>query len=261
MEFSLITLLYFGFKILFLLAHYEITHRLILKNQKEFLIFVFNPLPNRFIKNDKYLSLYYYVCLILTLAWAGIILSRISYLLDVIRINSSVGILYLAVLVIFVGFLMYLSLYDIMSFSLPVKVTKRLLLFSALVNILFLLYKMLWQNPENFYIFEVLGLGQVSNLVGALIGGLILLLIVKLTKQKSMGKGDVDIIISIGLIAGFPGILTSFFYTLITASTSAIIYIVLKRKYKNLLIPFAPFLATGFLLFLAFQDSIARLFY
>lgn len=251
--FIIIALFYIAFKFLFIQAYVDFTERYLFKDKKDFFIFIFNPILS--LKNkDRYLNLYYYLGLLLSTTWSLLIASRIQEYIDISKINLSVGLLYILSLFVFILFLLYLSIFDIISFSIPEIVSKRMLLFALVTNILFLILKIVLSTNETSYIFGLINLGSILNLMGGLIGGGIIWIIVKISKEKAMGAGDIDILAAIGLMLGFPSIFYSFFYTLISASIISILYVVIKQKYKGVLIPFVPFLSTGFILCLVLKD-------
>lgn len=257
--FIIIVLFYIAFKFLFIQAYVDFTERYLFKNKKDFFKFILNPVLSVKSK-DRYLNLYYYLGLLLSTVWGLLIASRIQEYIDISRINLSIGILYILSLLFFILFLLYLSIFDIISFSIPEVVSKRMLLFALVVNILFLILKIVLSTNEISYVFYLINLGSILNLIGGILGGGLIWIIVKVSKERAMGAGDIDILAAIGLMLGFPSIFYSFFYTLVSASIISILYVGIKRKYKGVLIPFVPFLSTGFILCLVLKDLFLRLF-
>lgn len=256
----LLPVFYILFKLLFVAAYTSYTDVNLFKDRREFYKFVFNPILVKKYSKDKYLKLYYYLSFILAISW-GIVLSyKFNELIDILNINFTVGIIYILVLGVFISFLLYLSIFDVISFSIPEIISKRMLLFAAFANLLFLILRILLNNTEYSYIFGLIGLGSILNLLGGLIGGGVIWLIVKISKEKAMGAGDVDILAAIGLMLGMPAIFYSFYYTLIAASVISIVYALILRRFKGLIIPFVPFLSTGFILCLVLKDSVIRIF-
>ena len=90
--------------------------------------------------------------------------------------------------------------------------------------------------------------GWTSALLGGLVGALVMLIPVFAFGGHG-GMGDVKLALFIGLILGFPDIL----FALILAHLLAVtlwLGVFLKRLDRKSLVPFAPFLAAGALLFL-----------
>ncbi len=251
---------YLLFKLLFVFAYSSFTERYLFKTKKDFIIFVLKPwLENKYSK-DKYLQIYYYLSLLLAICWGLIFALSSNKLVDLFKINFTVALLYISSIIIFICFLLYLSIYDVISFSIPEIISKRMLLFAAFVNLLFLVLKILLSNTEFSYIFGLINLGSFSNLVGGIVGGGVIWLVVKISKEKAMGAGDVDILAAIGLMLGVPFIFYSFLYTLFSAAIISVIYVLIIRKFKGVLIPFVPFLSSGFMLCFLLTDSVIRLF-
>lgn len=262
--FLLITLPFFFYiltKILFLIAYRSYTQRYLVKNKyKDFFIYLITPTSPKTSFKDKYLKLYFYLSTALGLVWGIVFVFWVSNSLYIFDLNFLLTIIYFVGITIFIGFLLYLSIYDIISFSIPELVTKRMLIFGLAFNIFFLIINLLTSDFDIQYLIKIINLGSFWNLIGCIIGGLAIWIIVKISKEKAMGKGDIDILAAIGLMLGFPSIIYSFYYTLITASILSLIYILIVKKYKGVLIPFVPFLASGFILTLLFKDIIIRLF-
>lgn len=258
----IIVIFYFLFKALLLVAYYNFTSRKLVTNKKGYIKFLISPVVvlKGEHKKDKYIKLYYYLSLLLSLSWAVLLCVNLERFIDLFRINSTITLLYLISVGFTIIFLLYLSIFDLISFSIPALTAKRLLLFVALVNLIFLVLRIINVNQEYGYIFNLINLGTITNLLGGLLGGGIIWVIVKLSGEKAMGSGDVDILAAVGLFLGFPLVFSSFFYTLISASIVSIVYVLLKRKYKGVMIPFVPFLATGFVCALVFSDSLIRFF-
>jgi len=247
-------------KTFFILAYTNFTERYLFSSKKDFLLFLLSPLLVKKYAKDKYLKLYFYLSEALAITWALLLILSIDRIKDLFQVNFSIALLYTLSILIFICFLLYLSIYDVISFSIPAIISKRMLLFATFVNLLFLLLKLLLNNTEYAYIFGFINLGTISNLIGGLIGGGVIWLIVKISKEEAMGEGDIDILAAIGLMLGVPFIFYSFLYTLFSASIISILYVLLIKRFKGVLIPFVPFLSSGFVICFVLTDTIVRLF-
>ncbi|MEK7611712.1 MAG: prepilin peptidase [Patescibacteria group bacterium] len=112
---------------------------------------------------------------------------------------------------------------------------------------------------------DYLALHLRSELVDLLVfflSGLILAfifwLIVKLTREKGMGTGDVTLGFLIGLISGFPGVVVSVFLGFLFGSIVSILLIILRRKRFGQTVPLGPFLIIALLITLFFGDSLIK---
>jgi len=75
------------------------------------------------------------------------------------------------------------------------------------------------------------------------------------TKGKGMGLGDVKFAFLIGLFFGFPSALVAFYLAFLTGAIVGSILILVKKARFGQPIPFGPFLASGSILTLFFQDQ------
>jgi prepilin signal peptidase PulO-like enzyme (type II secretory pathway) len=81
-----------------------------------------------------------------------------------------------------------------------------------------------------------------SGVLAAFLAFIFFFLMVVASKEKWMGMGDAYLVILLGLIAGWPGILLALMLAFSAGAILGIILIVLKRKKLESQIPFAPFL-------------------
>lgn len=71
-----------------------------------------------------------------------------------------------------------------------------------------------------------------------------------LFKKESMGMGDVKLLVMIGAYVGFPAVLISLFFGVLTAALFILIGLSLKKIKLGQTIPFGPFIALGTLMFI-----------
>ncbi len=160
-----------------------------------------------------------------------------------------------------VSSLLYLAIYDLLTFSIPEEFTKNLLIIVAIANLIIGLMRLLSNYLPIGSIFKFLSLGNIDNLLGGIFLALIIWIVIKITKEKGMGEGDVDIMAITGLALGFQNAIVSFLSTLFFGSIISLIYAKLVGKYKNLIIPFVPFILIGFCITLAFGRELYDLFF
>lgn len=82
--------------------------------------------------------------------------------------------------------------------------------------------------------------------------GLFAPLTVALISRGGIGGGDIKLLGAMGFWVGFPGILYIFFISSFLGGIISIIFLIIKRKNKKDSLPFAPFLAVGFLMLFLF---------
>ncbi len=131
-----------------------------------------------------------------------------------------------------VGYLIYLSIYDIKHH----KVTN---------NSLLLFLPVVW-----FKCTLILGYGTLGDLVPILLGsaaGFVILLISAMIAHGGIGGGDIKLAAVLGLAAGLRGMLL----LLCVASVGIVLYGAVYRlitKKKLIKLPFVPFITAGYLL-------------
>lgn len=84
-----------------------------------------------------------------------------------------------------------------------------------------------------------------DNFIGALILGAPFLLIVLITKEKALGAGDIRMAIITGLLIGQRNILLWLYISIFSALIYGLVIGRKKGKFKNLKIPFVPFMVLG----------------
>jgi prepilin signal peptidase PulO-like enzyme (type II secretory pathway) len=85
----------------------------------------------------------------------------------------------------------------------------------------------------------------IENLAGGVLGGFIIFVIVFLTKEKGMGGGDILVLALIGFVLGYEKVIISFLLSIYLALFASIPLIIKKKSYKDIQIPFVPFLVFG----------------
>lgn len=95
-----------------------------------------------------------------------------------------------------------------------------------------------------------------DNLLGGLIGFLIIFLIVKIT--RGMGEGDYEIAGLCGLFLGFRLILVALFLGIVIAGIVASIILILKLKGRKAEIAFGPYIAIGTFISMIVGDEILQ---
>lgn len=167
----------------------------------------------------------------------------VGYFLQLVNYenNSVVFLINYLIIYFFLVALFYLAVYDMFTYSIPADATRIITIAAVGVNLLFGLVRIIW--PE---FGQNIGFGHLDNLLAGLVAGSFILLLIKLTKQKGMGEGDVYIALIIGILLGGQRGLAAFYITVITASLVGLIFMLRKHKLKGLIVPLVPFMALGF---------------
>lgn len=131
-------------------------------------------------------------------------------------------------LCLFTSLLIVISMIDFDTKEVYIKTT----IFGALLGILYI-------GIASFYG----DINYIDNLLGGLVGFLIIFLIVKIT--GGMGEGDAEIAGICGLFLGVQGIILALFIAIVTGGIVGSIILLLKLKDKKEEIAFGPYIALG----------------
>jgi len=97
--------------------------------------------------------------------------------------------------------------------------------------------------------------GPLGGLVGGLASGLgagVLFLVVYLLARGGLGGGDVLLVVPLGLLTGFPGVLVMLGTAILLAGGLALLLLATRRRGRKDAIPFGPFLCLGTLVALLY---------
>ncbi len=154
----------------------------------------------------------------------------------------------LAMLAIFISsfiiltILFYLAVYDLLWMEIPVMVVGYGTIVVIVLNAVFILFRIL-TNQE----FSQVHLGWLDNLLVGIASAFALYLLVKATKEKGLGVGDIWIAMMIGLAIGWPNIISAFYTMIFSATAIGLLFALKERKFKGLKVPLVPFMALGFI--------------
>ncbi|MDO4944863.1 MAG: prepilin peptidase [Ruminococcus sp.] len=113
---------------------------------------------------------------------------------------------------------------------------------TQLINTYVVIFIALLAIPEYFFCQRTTELTLKSQLIGAFIVSVPLLIIVIVTHEKAMGMGDVYLMAAAGLFLGMQGILVAMLIALIVGSICGLI---LKRINGDSVFAFGPYLSIG----------------
>lgn len=113
---------------------------------------------------------------------------------------------------------------------------------TQLINTYVVIFIALLAIPEYFFCQRTTELTLKSQLIGAFIVSVPLLIIVIVTHEKAMGMGDVYLMAAAGLFLGMQGILVAMLIALIVGSVCGLI---LKRINGDSVFAFGPYLSIG----------------
>lgn len=112
-----------------------------------------------------------------------------------------------------------------------------------------------------FSFFDLIPIVPINSIFGAALGYIFLWSIATvftwITKKQGMGEGDFDLMALIGAFTGVLGAWASLLIGSLLGSACGILFLVHKGTFdRNTKIPFGPFLATGAILYVFFQEWI-----
>ncbi len=156
-------------------------------------------------------------------------------------LNIYTVLIYLILVTLFLT-LTFLAYYDFKKMEVHTTVSFILMLILLLINVtLFFLFK----DNLNINILNNWNYNPYNNILSTLTLGSIFQLVVLISKEKALGQGDVRIAIITGLLIGFNNLIYWLYITIFTALIYGFILAYKKKKFKNLKIPFVPFMVLG----------------
>ncbi len=159
--------------------------------------------------------------------------------------------LFIIYFVLIFAVLLYLSFHDIRFNEIPTLPTIGgivITLFFIIINSLFNL------NIEKLP-------SLLDGLIGALIAGGVIFLIVFISKEKAMGKGDILLAIIMGLSLGYRNLFIGFSIAIYSGTIYGLVLSLIKRKFHGLTLPFVPFISLGIVLALLYSSDIINIYY
>ncbi len=222
-------------------AHNKIRKLLTLHN-----LYLLNPLVSKKTYTKYILSL---TLSVLAALFFFVIINN----LNIYNLANLTYFLHIVFLFISISLLLYLAIYDLLYYEIPVVPLFSFLTVVITFNVIVAVVSVLTQD-------KIFLLGNPVNLLSGIGLGLIFYIVVKLTKEQGMGMGDVYLMLSIGLALGISRSITAYLVTLMLASIVGIVISLFKRKFHNTLIPLVPFIFLGFCVALSTSDSILNLF-
>ncbi|BCX13861.1 MAG: hypothetical protein KatS3mg085_393 [Candidatus Dojkabacteria bacterium] len=224
--------------------------------------YIFFPLSSFFLKNN-FLKKEIFPILFLELfgmVLGGAFVVSILKYISTLQLNFAGEVFMVSIFLVVTFTLLFLSVFDILTLSVPTNLVKSLYIFTILINLFIALLKLLSLRFGWGMFVENVPLGGFDNLICALLLSLLVWLLSKLTKESAMGMGDVDIAGIVGIMLGWPNIIAGFMYTLYVGGFVGIIYMIFLKKFRDTLVPFVPIITLGFVLSLGFYKIVTDLF-
>jgi prepilin signal peptidase PulO-like enzyme (type II secretory pathway) len=139
---------------------------------------------------------------------------------------------YVCFLFLIFCFLIIIFVYDLKHYLVAEKIIYPAIILAFLFNIF------IWIFTNNFQIF-------VSSIIAGLLAGGFFLILVLISKEKWMGKGDILIGVLMGLILGMPMTIVGLILAFLIGAIVSLVLMALKKKKMKSEIPFGPFLVLG----------------
>ena len=134
-------------------------------------------------------------------------------------------------------FLGMMSLFDLKSHKLPVVYVAFALLSAVSVRIIFN------DVPLRTYI--------TASVIG------VIFIFISCFSNERIGYGDSFIILFIGILLGFENLMFILFASFIMCSLTGIVIMCVNKSYKNICLPFVPFLFASFVLLAGLQKWVS----
>ncbi len=141
--------------------------------------------------------------------------------------------------------LIIIFVYDLKHYLIPDKVLFPAIIIAATYKFLVNLSFSHWNLIENLKL-KIENSASILNFILAVfIASGFFFIIWLVSGGKWMGFGDVKLAILLGLVLGFPNILTGLFLAFLFGAIIGVVLMALKKKELNSKIPFGPFLIAG----------------
>jgi prepilin signal peptidase PulO-like enzyme (type II secretory pathway) len=158
------------------------------------------------------------------------------------------------------SFLIIIFVYDLKHYIILDKVIYPAIGIAALYRLLEVLNLGYWNLFENWK-FEIGNLPLLINpIASAFFASLFFLLIVMVSRGAWMGVGDIKLAFLMGLVLGWPNILTALFSAFLIGAIIGIVLIILGEKSLKSEVPFGPFLVTGTFIALFLGQEIVNFY-
>lgn len=156
----------------------------------------------------------------------------------------------LTITVFYILVMLFFAVYDYLYWEVNVRAIKYSLITGIVFSIIALLLK------DNALVID-----GFSSLIAGFVSGLIILLVVRLTKGSGMGEGDIFLMALAGLAVGLDGLIPLFMISSISGSIIGIFKAIKIKKFHGVQIQFVPFISFATLVVFFWKDQILKLLY
>ena len=157
-------------------------------------------------------------------------------------------------------FLIVIFVYDLKHYIIPDKVVYPAIVIALLYRLFEFWSLSHWDLFGNWK----LEIGNLEPLISAMLSALgaagFFLLIVLISRGRWMGVGDIKLAFLMGLVLGWPNILTALFSAFLIGAIIGIGLMILGKKGLKSEVPFGPFLVTGTFLALFWGREIVNFY-
>jgi leader peptidase (prepilin peptidase)/N-methyltransferase len=143
------------------------------------------------------------------------------------------------------GFLIIIFIYDLKHYLIPEAALFPALLISIIYNLI---------PPYNLQYL-------VYSLITTFVASGLFFLIFWISKEKAMGFGDVELVILMGVLLGFPNVLVALFLAFFFGAIIGLILLFLQKKGLKSEIPFGPFLIAGTFIAMIWGSQITNWYF
>lgn len=158
-------------------------------------------------------------------------------------------------------FLLYLSIFDFIRYEIPAKIGYGFILFAVGFNILIGCLNLIFKGQGISNDLVIFSNGDINTFLTFVFLYPLMIYLIKITKEKYMGAGDIDLIAAIILFIGFSKGLIFLLLFPILGSILGGAYIVYSGKKDETLIPLVPVLTISVLIVMSFFSEINELIF
>lgn len=148
--------------------------------------------------------------------------------------------------------IIYISIQDAKTMTIPAKASFCIVSIHLIVNGLLII---LYGQKTIFPLWPGTTMHPSSNLISGFILGMATMLIIIVTRGKGLGRGDVLYLILLGLMCGYSKSILALYIAIFTAVPFALYVAITRKQFRNVKIPFVPFITTGIIGSLLLGDT------
>jgi prepilin signal peptidase PulO-like enzyme (type II secretory pathway) len=170
------------------------------------------------------------------------------YVITVLWYSAIESLLIITLATFFYISMLYLSINDILFLKLPLRIVYNFLISIFTINLAIGIFKFIYYRNTGDIFLNNVQIGEIGNLFAAVLIGIIIYLIRKLSKNKAIGEGDLEMLIAFALMLGWPNTFLALLVAVVSGLVVGLLFKLTSKKDWRFKIPFAPFILFGYII-------------